>query len=61
MTFVDNKYNGRTVVEIIGAKLDILLISIQTSTRMAKEAMTDVLKFTYNITHHYPKVCFFDG
>lgn len=56
VTFVDGKYNGRTVVEIIGMKLDLLLIHVQNSTRMAKEAMTDVLKFTYNITHHYPKV-----
>ncbi|KXN86333.1 Synembryn-B [Leucoagaricus sp. SymC.cos] len=55
VTFVESKYNGRTVVEIISAKLDSLLISIQTSTKMAKEAMTDVLKFTYNIIHHYPK------
>ncbi|KAF5363705.1 hypothetical protein D9756_000565 [Leucocoprinus leucothites] len=55
VTFIDNKYNGRTVVEIVGSKLDTLLISVQTSTKMAKEAMTDVLKFTYNITHHYPK------
>ncbi|KAJ3564687.1 hypothetical protein NP233_g8126 [Leucocoprinus birnbaumii] len=55
VTFVDSKFNGRTVVEIISAKLDILLISVQNSTKMAKEAMTDVLKFTYNITHHYPK------
>jgi hypothetical protein len=57
VTFVDSKYNGRTVVDIISAKLDLLLISVQQSTRMAKEAMTDVLKFTYNVTHHYPKVC----
>ncbi|KAF9452029.1 hypothetical protein P691DRAFT_805838 [Macrolepiota fuliginosa MF-IS2] len=55
VTFVDSKYNGRTVVDIIASKLDFLLMSVQTSTRMAKEAMTDVLKFTYNVILHYPK------
>lgn len=55
---VENKYNGHTVVEIIGTKLDLLLINVQSSTRMAKEAMTDLLKFTYNFIHHYPKVRF---
>ncbi len=57
VTFVDNKYSGRTLVEMISAKLDLLLfISLQTGTGVVKEAMTDVLKFIYNIIYHYPKV-----
>lgn len=59
VTLVENKYNGRTIIEIIAAKLDLLSINVQNSTRMAKEAMTDLLKFTYNFIHHYPKVRFF--
>lgn len=59
VTFIENKHNGRPVVEIIGAKLDLLYICVLNSTRMAKEAMTDLLKFAYNFIHHYPKVWFF--
>ncbi|XP_006460157.1 hypothetical protein AGABI2DRAFT_68541 [Agaricus bisporus var. bisporus H97] len=55
VTFIENKHNGRPVVEIIGAKLDLLYICVLNSTRMAKEAMTDLLKFAYNFIHHYPK------
>lgn len=43
---------------MISLKLDLLLsISLQTnSTSPVKEAMTDVLKFIYNMIYHYPKV-----
>lgn len=43
---------------MISSKLDLLLsISLQTtSTGAVKEAMTDVLKFIYNMIYHYPKV-----
>ncbi|KAF8075940.1 guanine nucleotide exchange factor [Lyophyllum atratum] len=40
-TMVDSKYHGRAIVEIIG---------------MAREAMTDLLKLTFNILLHYPKM-----
>jgi len=43
---------------MVSSKLDLLLsISLQTnSTSAVKEAMTDVLKFIYNMIYHYPKV-----
>ena len=44
------------IVEIIGAKLDCLSKSIQNSAKLSREAMTDLLKFTFNLLLHYPKV-----
>ncbi|KAJ7715069.1 guanine nucleotide exchange factor [Mycena metata] len=52
---VEEKRHGSTVVDIIGDKLDLLLVSLLSGTKMAKEAMVDVLKFTFNILMHYPK------
>ncbi|KZT66987.1 hypothetical protein DAEQUDRAFT_674073 [Daedalea quercina L-15889] len=44
------------IIEIIGAKLDSLSKSIQASAKLSREAMTDLLKFTFNLLLHYPKV-----
>ncbi|KAF5372037.1 hypothetical protein D9615_008038 [Tricholomella constricta] len=55
-TLVEEKHHGRTVVEIIGAKLDILTVGILAGTKMAREAMSDILKLTFNILLHYPKM-----
>lgn len=44
------------VIEIIGTKLDVLTKGILTGTKFAREAMTDLLKFTFNLLLHYPKV-----
>ncbi|EMD31814.1 hypothetical protein CERSUDRAFT_162619 [Gelatoporia subvermispora B] len=44
------------VIEIIGSKLDLLSRSIQGSMKLAREAMTDLLKFTFNLLLHYPKI-----
>lgn len=55
-SLVEDKRHGRTVVDIISAKLESLLVNILNGQRMAKEAMTDVLKFAFNILMHYPKV-----
>ena len=57
-TLVEEKYHGRTVVEIIGGKLDSLTVAILSGTKMAREAMSDLLKFTFNLLLHYPKACF---
>lgn len=47
---------GRLVIDIIGAKIDVLIVSIVTGAKMAREAMTDLLKFIFNLLVHYPKV-----
>ena len=53
---VNGKYHGRSIVEIIGSKLDFLTTSIYNGASMAREAMTDLLKFTFNLLLYYPKV-----
>lgn len=56
-SLVENKHGSPgTAVDIIGAKLDILTNSIVAGTKMAREAMTDTLKLTFNLLVHYPKV-----
>jgi hypothetical protein len=44
-------------VDIIGNKLDALIANILANTKMAREAMVDLLKFVFNLLVHYPKVC----
>ncbi|KZV60313.1 hypothetical protein PENSPDRAFT_620141 [Peniophora sp. CONT] len=50
--FVDEK----GALDIIAPRLEGLIVSILAGTKMAREAMTDLLKFTYNILAHYPKI-----
>jgi len=44
------------MVDLISSKLDICLIAIQNGTKNSREAMTDLLKFTFYLLMHYPKV-----
>lgn len=46
-------------MEIIAGKLDSLTVAILSGTKMAREAMSDLLKFTFNLLLHYPKVRLF--
>ncbi|KJA30086.1 hypothetical protein HYPSUDRAFT_258523 [Hypholoma sublateritium FD-334 SS-4] len=55
-TMVDGKFHGRTVIDILGSKLDLMTVAIQSGTPIAREAATDVLKFLFNILMHYPKM-----
>lgn len=55
-SLVEQKHYGRTVVEIIAGKLDSLTVAILSGTKMAREAMSDLLKFTFNLLLHYPKM-----
>lgn len=43
-------------MDVIGAKLDILTTSFIAGTKMAREAITDILKLIFNLLLHYPKV-----
>ncbi|TFY63361.1 hypothetical protein EVG20_g6348 [Dentipellis fragilis] len=58
ISLVEDKPSGRnkTIVEIIGMRLDTLTTNILGGVKMAREAMTDLLKFTYNLLAHYPKI-----
>ncbi|KAF5351468.1 hypothetical protein D9757_012059 [Collybiopsis confluens] len=55
-SLVEEKRHGRTVTDMIGAKLDASMAGIQTNAKLAREAMTDLLKFAFNILMHYPKM-----
>ncbi|KAJ7677217.1 guanine nucleotide exchange factor [Mycena rosella] len=54
-SLVEEKRHGHTVIDTISGKLDLLVVSLLSGTRMSREAMVDVLKFTFNILMHYPK------
>jgi hypothetical protein len=43
-------------VDIIAQRLDTLTDHVLARTEMSCEAMTDLLKFTFNLVLHYPKV-----
>ncbi|KAF8841321.1 hypothetical protein BDN67DRAFT_967373 [Paxillus ammoniavirescens] len=51
-----NAPGSGTVVDILGARMDDLSDRLRGGNRAAKEAMTDLLKLTFNICVHYPKL-----
>ncbi|TFK64698.1 hypothetical protein BDN72DRAFT_846320 [Pluteus cervinus] len=53
---VDADYGGQTIVELIAHKLGLLLDQVLSGANMAKEAMVDLLKLTFNILNLYPKM-----
>ncbi|EEB96756.1 hypothetical protein MPER_04056, partial [Moniliophthora perniciosa FA553] len=55
LSLVEEKHHGRTIIEIISNKLDLTMGSLLAGHKSAKEAMTDLLKFTFNILFLYPK------
>lgn len=59
VSIVERKPSGRahSLVEIIGLRLESLIPALFSGTRMAREAIVDLLKLTFNILTHYPKVC----
>jgi hypothetical protein len=48
--------NGQNVIDILAQKLDVLLSSVVLGTPMAREAMSEMLKFGFNILCFYPRV-----
>ncbi|TFK29316.1 hypothetical protein FA15DRAFT_664249 [Coprinopsis marcescibilis] len=56
LDMVEEKYNGQALVDIIAAKIDLLITPTQNRTSMAREALTDVLKFAFYLLVHYPKL-----
>jgi hypothetical protein len=51
--------NSLPITAIIETRLDSLTNRILERSDMSREAMTDLLKFTFNLLVHYPKVWFF--
>ena|SRR6266404_2809818 len=60
VSIVEQKPSGRThtLVEIISLRLDSMTSAFLNGTRMAREALVDLLKFVFNVLTHYPKVQF---
>lgn len=56
LSFGSPKPPEKDIVEIIGNRLELLLNVTRKSAPMSKEAMTDLLKFTFNLLVHWPKV-----
>lgn len=53
---MEKKYNGSYIVDIVGSKLEFLINPVHAGANLAREAMTDLLKFTFNILLYYPNV-----
>lgn len=60
VSVVERKPSGRalSLVDTISLRLDSLTTAFLGGTRMAREAIVDLLKFVFNILTHYPKVYF---
>ncbi|KAK7435959.1 hypothetical protein VKT23_019366 [Stygiomarasmius scandens] len=52
----DERENGRTAVDIIVSKLEFTLASIMEGSKMGRDAMSELLKFAFNLLLHYPKM-----
>ncbi|KAF7340264.1 hypothetical protein MVEN_01945300 [Mycena venus] len=55
VSLVEEKRNGNTVIDILGRKVDLLLPSVTSGNKIAREAMVEVLKLTMRIFIHYLK------
>ncbi|KAI0269433.1 guanine nucleotide exchange factor [Gloeopeniophorella convolvens] len=57
-SIVEQKPSGRvlSLVDTIALRLESLMTALLAGTKMAREAMIDLLKFTFNILTHYPKL-----
>ncbi|RDX44696.1 hypothetical protein OH76DRAFT_1042641 [Lentinus brumalis] len=57
-TFIKSLVESKSpsITEVIGKQLDLLTRNILSGTKLAREAMTDLLKFTFNLLLHYPKL-----
>ena len=57
-SLVESKPVGHhsNVIEIVAVKLDSLTSSILGSEKMAREAMSELLKAAFNLLLHYPRV-----
>jgi len=47
---------GGTIIDVIALKLEDLIASMQAGVNMSRDAMSDLLKFVFNLLVHYPKL-----
>jgi hypothetical protein len=56
---VEGKISGGNIIHVIGCKLNSLTAGVLDGVKMTSEAMSDLLKVTFNLVVHYPKVRLF--
>ncbi|KAJ3986935.1 guanine nucleotide exchange factor [Lentinula detonsa] len=56
LTLVEDKRHGRTIIDVIPTKIDMVLSSVLANKAFARDAMSELLKFSFNLLLHYPKL-----
>ncbi|KAJ3860617.1 guanine nucleotide exchange factor [Lentinula novae-zelandiae] len=56
LSLVEDKRHGRTTIDVIAMKIDIVLSNVLGNKAFARDAMSELLKFSFNLLLHYPKV-----
>jgi len=54
---MEKNINGSSVVEILSAKMESMIEPVQRKTKLAVEAMSDLLKWAFRLVVFYPAVC----
>jgi hypothetical protein len=57
LSLVEDKRHGRTIIDVLTMKMDMMMASLLADKTFAQDAVSELLKFTFNILHHYPEVC----
>ncbi|KAL0566483.1 hypothetical protein V5O48_015531 [Marasmius crinis-equi] len=60
LSLVEDKRQGHPITEIISTKLDVIMVRLLSGAKSARDAMTDLLKFAFNLLLHYPKLVSLD-
>ncbi|KAJ3873519.1 guanine nucleotide exchange factor [Lentinula edodes] len=56
LSLVEDKRHGRTTIDVIAMKIDIVLSNVLGNKAFARDAMSELLKFSFNLLLHYPKL-----
>lgn len=57
LSLVEDKRHGRTIIDVLAMKMDMMMASLLADKTFARDAVSELLKFAFNILHHYPEVC----
>ncbi|KAJ3770516.1 guanine nucleotide exchange factor [Lentinula raphanica] len=56
LSLVEDKRHGRTIIDVIPTKVDMVLSSVLANKAFARDAMSELVKFSFNLLLHYPKL-----
>ncbi|KIK56191.1 hypothetical protein GYMLUDRAFT_230524 [Collybiopsis luxurians FD-317 M1] len=56
LSLVEDRRRGRTIIDIITMKIDMIMASLLNNKYLARDAMSELVKFAFNILHHYPNL-----